>query len=975
MGSMNYFIDYMLTPGAQIQADLGSARREYISTVDDAPNKYRHVGLDQIEAMRAANMKGSKVQKLAEANKTLLSGWNNAHKTIGGDVQLEDLDSMMSGQSHRAQLCDLIKAKGGQEYIHDPIAPPKGPSRSTQPPRRSRGTTRGGGVVGSCGRGNFLRTAFGPQNTPSPCVLGSGGGHAAESTPDRRRCLDPARSKADEDFPKRDTKIGKVGVAPRTTKSDRGSRGRGRLGTVKTRRVVDPSTNSKAMLADPSDFLAVAKVHHASGPSDPPKPTWNAATQSMTQSDQPKQASIAKDEAVIREKAPHNGVLEGSIKKGAETRKDEDTIGTTLANELQFKGTILPEQAAKSTTGNTWAIQVDSLPFDGIGTRQTDFGELKTDKRFRSSLPQPIHTSEESTLLIDLMRKSRSPSNPAPSIRPRHMDSGTNMAPMSSILTNTPPSMRMLLPEVPTSSAGAEIVGNSQTRTSNGALKCALDLLIDRLQRELDQVSQIIEDTPWPVESTDIRTYLLNRKQQLESEIAEVIEMESDIVLPFSTLSLEDPFHKQPNKEDNVSEERPILETLVVSMDKKEVAPLIPGPEPTLMSSGQPDVVPQQVLLMSNHTPPIPPPTSSTFTNSVYDIIGDHLLPGRNPSSITSDLETPKVLSGNGSLYGFSTPPAAHATGGAKSATHATAAFSHCSSINQLQVRDTPNIPDNATTRQYMESASDTSKRSAEPRNLPLNGQQNHPLLTATQQFSISAIHPPKQSGQPPSPISYMTAVVQSPVAPSQSKPAPQAAPCVSSPGLWVLPESSEQIKPIAQNVAPKFPMSAATMQYSGALFQRQGQNAVPKSPDITTPFCHNPPGGPRKPSPASVPRFPLSAATLKYSGEISNANIQAIGAPPRRAGQEGRNPSTASSTRKNSETSASSSINPPQLSGLENSKWATPADAPTSPKGATTSSGIRKEEERTMEESTTNSGPSKRQRESPGLANSKWAS
>ncbi|KLJ06018.1 hypothetical protein EMPG_10543 [Blastomyces silverae] len=961
---------YMLTPVSQIQADLGSARREYISTVEDAPYKYRHVGLDQIEANRAANIQGSEVQKLAEANKPQLSAWNNAHQTIGGDVQLEDLDSMMSGQSHRAQLCDSIKAKGGQEYGHGLAAPPKGPSRGTQPSRGSRGTGRGGGVAGSRGRGSFSRTSFVPQNTPSPCVLGSGGGHAVESTP---------------------------GVAPRITKSDRGSRGRGRPGTVKTRRVVDPSPNSEAMLADPSDFMAVAKVHNASGPSDPPKPTRNAAAQPVTPSNQTKQESLAKEEAGIQERASHNGVLEEGIKGGAETRINQDTISATLANELQLKGTMLLEHNAKSTAGDTWAIQVDSLPSGGIGTGQTDFGELKTDKRFKSSLPQPIHASEESTLLIDLMRKSRSPSNPASPIRPRHIDSGTNIAPISSVLTNTPPSMRTLFPEIPTSSAGAEVVGNSRNGTSNGALKGgALDLYIDRLQRELDQVNQIIEDTPEPRESTGIGAYLLMRKQQLESEIAEAIEMESDIVLPFSTLTLEDPSHKQPNMEHNASRETPIPESPVVSMDKKEVAPLIPGSESTPMSSGQPNVAPQQVLLMSNHTPPIPPPTSSTFTDPVYDIIGNHLLPGRNPSSIKSDLETPKVLSGNSSLHDFSSPALAPATGGAKSAPHAAVAFDHSSSVNQLQVRDMPNIPDNAITRQYMQSAPETSQRSAEPRNLPLNGQQNHPLLTATHQFPSSAIHPPAQSGQPPSPISYTTAVVQYPVAPSQSKSRPQASQCVSSPALGVPLESSEHIKPIARNVTPKFPMSAATMQYSGALFQSQEQNAVPRSPNTTTPSFHNPPDGPSKPiTPAFVPRFPVSAATLQYSGAISNANIQATDPPPP-AGQEGRNPSTASATRKNSEASVSSSINPPRLSGLENSKWATPADAPISPKRASKrrpSPGPRKGEKgintfiaemakhqvtvskRTMEESTTSSGPSKRQKESSSLESSKWAS
>ncbi|PGH07895.1 solute carrier family 38 (sodium-coupled neutral amino acid transporter), member 11 [Blastomyces parvus] len=936
-------------------ADLGSARREYISTVD-AQNKYQHIGLDQIEAIRATNIKGSKVQKLAETNKAQLNAWNNAHETIGGDVQLEDLDSMMSGQSHRAQLCDLIKAKGGQEYIHGSAAPPKGPSRG------SRGAARGGGVTGRRGRDRFSNSPFAPQNTPSPCVLGSGGGHAAENTPD------PARSDANENFSEKDTRIGEVGVAPRTTKSDRGFRGRGRPGTVKTRRVVDPSANFQSMLADPSDFMAVAKVHSASGPSDPPRPTQNAATQPMAPSNQDKQEHLTKDEGISR-----NALLKERI-KGSETQIYEDTISATLANDQELKGTILLEHNAKSTAGKTWAIQVDSLPSDGIGTGQTDFGELKTDKRFRSSLPQPIHASEESTLFIDLMRKSRSPSNPASPIRPRHMDSGTNIAPMSSFLANAPPSMRTLLPEIPTSSASAKEAGKAQNGTDNGGIKNTFDLIIDRLQRELDQVNQIIEDTPEPVKSTDIGAYLLSRKQQLESELTEAIEIESDVVRPFSTLTLEDPSQKQPNEEHNASQEMPIPKPPVAPTDNQEGIPLIPGSGSTPMSSGLPNVDPQQDLLMSSHTPPIPTPTSSTFTNSVPDIIGDHLLPGRKPSTIESDPGTPKITSGNNSLYDFSTPPAPPATGESMTAQQATEAFDHSSTVNQLQVRDTPNIPDNAKTRQYMESASDTNQRSAKPRDLPLNSQRNHPLLTATQQFSSSTIHPPMQSDQLSSPISYMTGGVQHPASPSPSKPAPQAPQYVSSSELGVPLESTEQVKPSARNDIPRFPMSAATMQYSGALFQCQEQNAAPQSAATTTPSCHNPPGGPSKPStPAFVP---------------SNG-------PPPPAGQESRNPSTASATRKNSEASASSSINPPRLSGLENSRWATSAGAPTSPKGASRrrpspepSNGRRginmfipemakhqvTASKSTVEESTTNSGSSKRQRESSGLESSKWA-
>ncbi|EEH43347.2 uncharacterized protein PADG_08272 [Paracoccidioides brasiliensis Pb18] len=95
----------ILTPNLTIKADLGTARREYVSTTD-APNKFRHVELGQIEAIQAINVKGS------EAHLKLIS--------------------------HRAQLCDTIRAKGVQKYIQTPDSLPKDDVKSKQSTRVSK---------------------------------------------------------------------------------------------------------------------------------------------------------------------------------------------------------------------------------------------------------------------------------------------------------------------------------------------------------------------------------------------------------------------------------------------------------------------------------------------------------------------------------------------------------------------------------------------------------------------------------------------------------------------------------------------------------------------------------------------------------------------------------------------------------------------------------------------------------------------
>ncbi|KAI5300596.1 hypothetical protein KEM56_002339, partial [Ascosphaera pollenicola] len=87
--------------------DLGTQRREYISTVDN-PSRYRNVTKDQIEANRRVRA-DPKVKRLAEENQKKLSAWNSVHETLGDDVEVEDLDSLMDGQSHRARLYDVVR--------------------------------------------------------------------------------------------------------------------------------------------------------------------------------------------------------------------------------------------------------------------------------------------------------------------------------------------------------------------------------------------------------------------------------------------------------------------------------------------------------------------------------------------------------------------------------------------------------------------------------------------------------------------------------------------------------------------------------------------------------------------------------------------------------------------------------------------------------------------------------------------------
>ncbi|KAL5363638.1 hypothetical protein BJX96DRAFT_178247 [Aspergillus floccosus] len=95
-------------------ADLGSRRREHISTVESrGPRAAMH--LQDIEANRWTHQQGTAAQRLAAENVSQLDRWNKVHQTIGDTQDMERLDSLNSGQSHRANLTAAIRDLGSHD--------------------------------------------------------------------------------------------------------------------------------------------------------------------------------------------------------------------------------------------------------------------------------------------------------------------------------------------------------------------------------------------------------------------------------------------------------------------------------------------------------------------------------------------------------------------------------------------------------------------------------------------------------------------------------------------------------------------------------------------------------------------------------------------------------------------------------------------------------------------------------------------
>ncbi|KAL4921216.1 hypothetical protein BDW62DRAFT_198224 [Aspergillus aurantiobrunneus] len=194
------------------EADLGTARREYISTVDRSFNNTR---VQAIEASRRSNVPGSAEQRLAAANKDLLDAWADVHKKIGDTGDLEDLDHLLNGQSHRLRINSIVRASEGKNHGH---------TSAVQNMPDFRGTST---------RASSMTTKPGPN------------------PPRARSALDPALDRnnvRNTNTPNKNLKALKSAGGPANSEHN--------APTLRTRR---PFGNFSRIISSPQTFLAVAR--------------------------------------------------------------------------------------------------------------------------------------------------------------------------------------------------------------------------------------------------------------------------------------------------------------------------------------------------------------------------------------------------------------------------------------------------------------------------------------------------------------------------------------------------------------------------------------------------------------------------------------------------------------------------------------------------------------------------------------------
>ncbi|KAF3399962.1 hypothetical protein F1880_008306 [Penicillium rolfsii] len=348
-------------------ADLGTARRELISTADDT--RHRIVEMDEIERHRQSNIAGTAEQRRAQENQAVLSAWTNFYRTADTG-RVEQLDDLMHGQSHRAQLNAALhgnetakRPAGGhtraRSFSHVP-------THHHHHPYAHSSSGHGGGVIGTRSRhrgtpvrriathvGTYFQASDGPARQDP----------ALDSNNPNDPASRPTRGRGHRRHHSRDSHVAH----------------RARLPEVKPKRPAPASTENYARrLTNPADFMANARVSislpavSSGAPSSLP-PKHSTATKAMT----PKTAMAPK---------PATTPKPGMSVKPAMANKHVTTPKTVQKSSLDDSKFAIPTSTtpAVSAAGNDPG---SPTPSRRVVPHQKTAG---SSSQAKSALPKPI---------------------------------------------------------------------------------------------------------------------------------------------------------------------------------------------------------------------------------------------------------------------------------------------------------------------------------------------------------------------------------------------------------------------------------------------------------------------------------------------------------------------------------------------------------------------------------------------------------
>ncbi|KAJ6012740.1 hypothetical protein N7522_003095 [Penicillium canescens] len=244
-------------------ADLGTSRHEVISTHDVSRNRGPQRG--QLGADRECDKPGTAAYQLARANRTTLDAWSNYHTIVTDTGNMEELDDINDGQSHRRALNEQFAGRRRPMLqLSDPQfnSPPSIGNHLVPPTSRGRG----GGRAGTNRRASYA---------PSPAKSRTSHRGGIVKTNNQRSVtvgarLDPALNENND------------GIDPQARGSGRGrNRGldRGRARPTPRQSPLPPrppraqrpllTQDMSGRLSDTSSFLSIMKARSVSVPKSP----------------------------------------------------------------------------------------------------------------------------------------------------------------------------------------------------------------------------------------------------------------------------------------------------------------------------------------------------------------------------------------------------------------------------------------------------------------------------------------------------------------------------------------------------------------------------------------------------------------------------------------------------------------------------------------------------------------------------------
>ncbi|KAI1988427.1 hypothetical protein LOZ54_003194 [Ophidiomyces ophidiicola] len=648
--------------------DLGLARRDYISTREAGRKPI--VSLDHLEACRASNKEGTQSHRLAIENKDKLKAWKEAWKTLGDATEGEDLAPILEGQSHRYNLIESIKANGGQKYDEeiDTSVHPRGRRALGAPGSRARG----GGVIGTRGRQSASTTDRG-KIAPSAS----------------RRPLDPAKNiNNPQSPPRRGSKRGaQIHRSPRPV-------------TMRPRvPIVSPLSMRKQniILADSTSFMAAVSnlqtVRTALKPLITPE----------KHADTPVNTRL---EEIIDNNNANHSVCPIEV---AANELEAEFVDAVEIPTTPGKTAIPPPQNTTPESQTLVPLEVFGSPSAEVES-QTNSRQRKVDNGFSSSLPQPN---------LYLRRNFR----PASAKQAEQCSESTVTSSPLSLESKNTKVVSVNTLRASSLSPDSRALSESETFTSPETFADVAEVNVagemSKMQQELEELKDMLSGTVALAPS--IVRVLESRKKDLEETI--FLKSTRPCAPADTPQSKKNVEHASSGFDKSISilapKDDPAQMGLAIKSHPEDITSAIQSKIPYQHDDLNGNE-PEPSLSGEFRKPPVP--------NDGGNIIGNHLLPGRTrlfepmsppliserPNKGKAVVKDEKAKVNNSSKLASSNPPGSTAV-----AARTTEPAPPPQYGSQLQMRETPFIPQTAAAMQYGGQSSQTSPSRSSRQHVP----------------------------------------------------------------------------------------------------------------------------------------------------------------------------------------------------------------------------------------------------------------